>query len=107
MADITPAQLLDMPLPEDNPSDARTVRGYLLALLAAVWQEGDEFSGKRPFGISAWEYDLYGPMIRAGVVEGSFDEDGYVDSFPDSARRKADALVLAAIEALGEPARAA
>ena len=100
---MTPQQLLDLPLPE-NDSGADTVRGYLVALLTMLWQEGEGFSGKRPFGNSSWEYDLYQPMARAGLITATFDEDGYVDSFPTTRRLKADDLILAAIKALGETA---
>lgn len=101
MTTPTPQELLDMPLPE-NDSGATTVRGYLAALLAKLWREEGDFSGKRPFGNSSWQYDLYNPMIRAGIVPGTIDADGYVDEFGDDAERQADELILAAIAALGE-----
>jgi hypothetical protein len=41
-----------------NDADAETVRDYLKALLSKVVEEGEEFSGKRPFGNSGWEDDL-------------------------------------------------
>jgi len=96
----TPQQVLDLPL-LDNDSGASTVRGYLVALLAELWREEERFSGKRPFGNSSWQYDVYLPMIRAGWVEGALDEDGYVDRCDTKA---ADALIVAAIEALGTTA---
>lgn len=37
-------------------------------------------------------------MIRAGIVPGTLDEDGYVDEFD---YRPADELILAAIASLG------
>ena len=69
--------VLALPL-KDNDSGETTVRGYLGALLLAVWKEREGFSGKRPFGNSAWEYDLYIPLVEAGLITGTFDEDGYV-----------------------------
>lgn len=100
--DVTPQQLLDLPLPE-NDSGASTVRGYLVALLAELWREEDGFSGKRPFGNSGWPYDIYVPMVRAGIVEGQIDEDGYVERLDVPA---ADEFILAAIQSLAgtEPA---
>lgn len=77
-ADPTPRQVLDLPLP-DNDSGADTVRGYLVALLAAVWDEGEGFSGKRPFGNSGWHGDFDQAFIKAGLVPGQLDEDGWVD----------------------------
>ncbi len=32
--------------------------------------EGEGFSGKRPFGNSCWESDLYWPLAKADVIEG-------------------------------------
>lgn len=100
MTTRTPAELLDLPLPE-NDSGADTVRGYLTALLTALWREEADFSGKRPFGNSSWQYDLYAPMIAAGLVPGELDEDGAVEVFDYAG--EADEMILAAIAALGEP----
>jgi len=97
--DVTPQQVLDLPLP-DNDSGASSVRGYLVALLTELWREGEGFSGKRPFGNSGWQYDLYVPLIRAGLIDGAFDEDGYVDRCDDKA---GNLLIDAAITSLGEP----
>jgi hypothetical protein len=97
--EITPQQLLDLPLPPDNDSGASTVRGYLVALLTELWREEEGFSGKRPFGNSGWQYDLYAPMVKAQLVAGAVDEDGCLDTCDDAA---ADRLLLAAIAALGE-----
>jgi hypothetical protein len=55
-----------------------SIREYLHALLDRLWDEGESFSGKRPFGNSGWEYDLYKPLIVAGVIKGSLDIDGYI-----------------------------
>jgi hypothetical protein len=102
MTETTPEQLLDLPLPE-NDSGASTVRGYLVALLTTLWEEEEGFSGKRPFGNSGWQYDLYAPMIEAGIVGGEIDEDGYVERADAAA---ADKLILAAIQSLAGTAAA-
>jgi hypothetical protein len=62
-----------------------SVREYLHELLKTLWTEGEGFSGKRPFGNSGWEYDLYKPLILAGAVNGELDDAGYVDSIDESA----------------------
>ena len=100
--EITPQQVLDLQL-GDNDSGEATVRGYLLRLLRAVWSEGEEFDGKRPFGNSSWDYELKIPMVKAGLISGKLDSDGYVEHLDDEA---ADALVLAAIKALDAPREA-
>lgn len=60
------------------PNDARadTIRGYLKALLLTVWQEGEGFSGKRPFGNSGWEDEIYETLVSHEFVEGTVDDDG-------------------------------
>jgi hypothetical protein len=102
MTDLTPQQVLDLPLPNDD-SGTLTVRSYLIALLMKVWREGADFNGRRPFGYSGWRYDVYAPMIRAGMVRGSFDNFGYVE---DCDTVMAERLILAAIQALGAAAAA-
>jgi hypothetical protein len=97
---VTPRQVLDLELPE-NDSGASTVRGYLIALLDKLWREDDRFSGKHPFGNSQWQYDLYEPMGRAGMVAMAFDADGYVETFSHAEQVRADSLILAAIQELG------
>lgn len=89
-------RLLDLPL-DDNDAGAATVRDYLITLLRQLWNGGEDLI-KRPFGNSGWQYEIYGPMVAAGLVNGTLDEDGYVD---DADTRAADALMDAAIQALG------
>jgi hypothetical protein len=89
----------------ENDAKASTVRHYLIALLAKVWEYAEDFSGKRPFGNSSWRYDLYEPLGKAGLIQVTLDEDGYIDHFPDSERRRADRLIAAAIRAMGATAQ--
>jgi hypothetical protein len=100
----TAQEVLSLPLPDGNDAQAATVRDYLIALLHELWREEQGFSGKRPFGNSSWQYNLYVPMAKAGWVAMTRDEDGYVDDFPSESVRLADNLIYAAIHALGEPA---
>ncbi len=93
----TPQQILALPMPE-NDAHAPTIRDYLVALLATLWDEKDGFDGKRPFGNSDWDGDLVIALARAGVVDGAIDEDGYLDGCDDDA---AEELIAAAIRALG------
>lgn len=85
-----------------SDSGADTVRGYLTALLARLWERRGEFSGKRPFGKSSWQHDLYLPLIRAGIVPGTLDEDGCVEHLSRDAEARADALIGHAITLLGQ-----
>lgn len=99
-AEPTPEQILALPLDPSNDAGAATVRDYLIQLLAEVWRHGEGFSGKRPFGNSGWEYDLYKPLATAGYIEATYDEDGWLELCDDKA---GDALIATAITALGAP----
>jgi hypothetical protein len=73
-----------------------TVGEVLAAMLAALINEEESFSGKRPLGNSGWAWDLYGALVRGGFVAGMFDEDGYLDECDvDSA----DSLLVTAVKA--------
>lgn len=65
--------ILDLPMGY-NDANAATVRGYLKALLTKLWEEGEGFSGKQPFGNSGWEHDLYFPLVKAGRVAGEIEK---------------------------------
>ena len=58
-----------------------TFRKYLKLLLETLWKEGEGFSGKRPFGNSGWEHELYHGLIEIGSLEGVWneEEEGYED----------------------------
>lgn len=96
----TPQQVLDLRM-QPNDADAATIRDYLIKLLHLVWEDREGFDGKRPFGNSGWAWDVYGDLIRAGYVPGSFDEDGDVEVFDDDAQVIADQLITDAINHLG------
>ncbi len=100
MSILAPKQILDLPL-EPNDSGATTVRGYLIELLTELWREESGFSGKRPFGQSGWQSTIELALVKAGVVQGTLDEDGYLDTLDDAA---AQAVMLEAIRELGCPA---
>ena len=73
-------EILNLRIDNEDFDHHLTIKGYLKLLLTTIWEEGDGFSGKRPFGNSGWEYDLYTPLVKAGVLEGVLDEDGYIDA---------------------------
>ena len=52
-----------------------TIKDYFKKLLLVLWEEGEGFSGKRPFGNSGWEYDIYIPLAKEGYIDAEFDED--------------------------------
>lgn len=105
MTDATPAYdaqlILGLPMdPDTNDAGASTVRDYLVSLLAALWREGEWFGGKRPFGNSGWSWELYKPLVKAGVIPGKLDTDGFLDDCDADAGEDA---IAAAIEGLRAP----
>ena len=97
--------LLALPLPE-GASAGPTVRGYLVALLAALWA-GTADAKYGLSGNSDWQFELYEPALKAGFAGGLTDEewkrlgDGY--GIPAAKEMALDALIAAAIERLGQP----
>jgi hypothetical protein len=105
------------PTPCENPSllDARfdcedldgnvSIREYLHALLTKLWGEGEGFSGKRPFGNSGWEYDLYRALILAGAVQGELEaETGYINRISREEQDKANTIIFGLIGEMCKPA---
>lgn len=94
---MTPTEILDLPM-QENDACAVTIRGYLKALLFQLWDEGEGFSGKRPFGNSSWEYELYVALVEGGAIDGTIDEEyGDLTEFDKEA---ANSAIFDAIEAL-------
>lgn len=89
-------EVLDTPM-QENDANATTIRGYFKALLKELWREGEGFSGKRPFGNSGWESELYLPLVKGGFVKGVIDSHGYLTSCDYPAANK---LIDQAIDAL-------
>lgn len=59
---------------QQNDAGAATVRDYLKALLRTLWQEEEEFSGKRPFGNGGWQSEVYTALVREGLIDGEWSE---------------------------------
>lgn len=72
-----------------------TLRDYLRTLLTMLWQEEEGFNSKRPFGNSGWTTEVYADLVKAGVLDGEIDEDGYLESVDDG---DAEELVVSAIK---------
>ena len=83
---------------KENDANAETIRGYLVALLDRLWEEGEGFSGKRPFGNSGWEYDLYKPLVRSGKAKGKIDDYGDLEDVDSD---ECNELIFTAIAELG------
>lgn len=90
---LTTYQVLALPM-EDNEAEATTIGDYLTKLLAVMWDSRDNFN---PFGNSGWSHDLYVPLVQAGLIAGTVDDDGYVDV---TDRAAGATLIAEAIEAM-------
>jgi hypothetical protein len=74
---VTYDEILDYPY-QFRDTDAKNIRHYFFRLLEALWLEGEGFSGKRPFGNSGWDSDLYLPLVQMGAVKGEiYTEEDY------------------------------
>ncbi len=93
---MTPTEILALPMGK-NDAEAATVRDYLKALVRRIWEEGEGFSGKRPFGNSGWRCELELALVKAGAIEGKIDVDGYLDDADGAA---CDRAINDAIDAL-------
>lgn len=71
---------LEMTLNFNYSEETVTIREYLKRLLVELWNEQEGFNGKRPFGNSGWEYELFVPLIKAKAITGVIDENGYIES---------------------------
>lgn len=98
-------QVLALPMdPDHNDSPrATTIREYLVDLLAELWQEQDEFSGKRPFGNSDWPNNLIYPLVTAQVIEGGPDEWGELSADTLRHGRRVIALAIDALRNVYTP----
>jgi len=76
---------------DSDAGDNLTIREYLYRLLIKLWDEGESFNGKRPFGNSGWETCLYKPLVKAGLIGGDYDAE--YDDMYNVDDRYADSLI--------------
>lgn len=87
------SEALDLKFYSSDLGKDVTIRDYLHELLLTLWNKGESFSGKRPFGNSGWETDLFIPLIKAGYVKGTLDEDGYLEGVEKDAPKYVQQLI--------------
>lgn len=90
-------EVLEIKIESFDLPEEFTLREYLKELLTELWEKEDGFSGKRPFGNSGWQYDVYCSLVKAGYLEGTLDEEGYLEEVDDNQAKK---LVLECIRSL-------
>lgn len=101
---VTAKQLLDTPM-QPNDAGAETIREYFTFLLERVWLEGEGFSGKRPFGNSGWEDEVYLALGKANIIDVELDEDGYLEDVKNEteASRLVQWAILGILGSRSEP----
>jgi hypothetical protein len=92
--------ILEVPM-QENDAEAATIGDYFRALLSTLWTEGESFSGKRPFGNSGWDYDIYTALVKEKVVNGKIDQEGSLIQCDEDA---ANGLIMEAIRTFGKTA---
>lgn len=75
--EINVNDVLSFPMKE-NSADAKTIGEYLYKLLYNVYNMGESFSGKRPFGDGGWEHELYSALEDGGFILDNYVEGAYV-----------------------------
>ena len=98
-----PAEALSLTFFSGDLNQDITVQGYLQRLLSDLWQKEESFNGKRPFGNSGWQWEVYGALIEAGHIPGEIDEDGCIEDVDEQA---GEAFVLSLIGQMGTAALA-
>jgi hypothetical protein len=61
-----------------------TILEWMKELLIQLMIKEEGFSGKRPFGNSGWKSDPEAALIKAGILKGKLDDDGYIVECEDS-----------------------
>ena len=77
--------ICDLVVLTDDVPKGTTIREYFKLIAFEVWTEGEGFSGKRPFGNSGWQTDIYATLVKYGVIDGHFDSEGYIEEYDDEA----------------------
>lgn len=95
--EIDPHDVLHCPM-EENDADAATVGEYLGLLLSTLWLEEEGFDGKRPFGNSGWQSEVYDALAKADYIEVQRDPEGLFNYLSIEEETKADELILQAIK---------
>ena len=55
------------------------IREYLQTLFVKLWDEAEGFNDKRPWGNIGWQNYPVDALVKAGIIEGTVDEEGYAE----------------------------
>ena len=74
-------EILNLEFHSEDLNENVTIREYFYKLMEAFWNEKENFSPKRPLGNSDWDGDIILCLIKNKLVEGSIDENGWLDDY--------------------------
>jgi hypothetical protein len=74
---------LDIEIYSNDLDQQITLREYFKKLLTQLWIDEEGFNGKRPFGNSGWQYDVYTALIKHGIIPGKIDFFGYISEIDE------------------------
>lgn len=96
---MTGSELLDVIFEADSHNGSyMSLREWLKSLLATLWEEGEGFSGKRPFGDSGWDWQLYADLANASPqFRETINARYYDEEMEDFDEAKAEELISDAI----------
>lgn len=98
---MRPADALNLVFFDRDNYEETSIADYFKLQLSTLWEEGEGFSGKRPFGNSGWEGCLEYVLVKHGCIAGKIDEED--DEYPevyDVDRKEYETFVQQMIEAL-------
>lgn len=84
-------EILALPVIRYDLNKEIPLRDYLFALNVKLWQEQEGFNAKRPWGNGGWAFDVYLTLIKHKLINGTLDENGYIDEIDEP---EAEAFVI-------------
>lgn len=96
---MTGKELLNITFESRDLGRTLTLREYFVELLRTLWREDDQFSGKRPFGNSGWQWDVYiglGKHVPNLVI---YDAEGEVEDYDE---KECERMIRMALDTLAE-----
>lgn len=70
---MTNKEILELKFESTDLGAEITIKDFFKKLLTTLFEEGECFSGKRPFGNSGWDWDLKICLVKNGVVNGEYN----------------------------------
>lgn len=70
---MTNKEILDLKFESTDLGETITIKDFFKKLLTTLFEQGECFSGKRPFGNSGWDWDLKICLAENKVISGKYD----------------------------------